>query len=159
LDHGREGWKGSSKMELFARMEKILGEHPDLSAAGFRVVGLSESEFAEYREEFTKEFAGVMRAVRLLEMASTSKSCRVHSYNLKHTLERWMSLLDGEYGYLSNGSAILACYLLGIEVKPIQPEGKRRTNPNALVGINYQWYAGCNAVIDVWRNKSLFKGG
>jgi hypothetical protein len=144
---------------MIAHMGQVLEEHPDLSAAGFRVVNLPGSEFNGYREDIIKEAGNVERAARLLQLAPTTRSCRVHSYGLKHMLERWMFLLDGEYGYLSNGAAILACYLVGITVKPMPLEGKRRIDPNALVGIDSRWYAGCNAVIDVWRNKVFHTGG
>jgi hypothetical protein len=142
------------KMAPIDRMSEILEEHPDLSASGFRHEDLSESQFVEYRKNLVDEIGQVLRAAQLLQMAPVTKTCQVHSYALKHTLERWMTLREGQPAYLSNGAAILACYLLDIPVKLIHPPSrKRRTDPNAHVGINLQWYRGCGTVVDEWYNR------
>lgn len=126
----------------FIHMREILDDHPDLGASGFRVAACSDSEFERDRRELRGELYLVHKAIRLLEAAPRTKSCQVHSCELKHTLERWLSLRNGQHEYISNGAAILACILLGITVKPVHPSLEMRTDPNANVGINRLWHRG-----------------
>jgi hypothetical protein len=137
----------------FVRMRKILDEHPDLSASGFRVATCSDSEFMKCRRNLFDDLDQVRKVIRILKVAPRTKSSQVNSYGLKHTLERWLTLYNGQHEYVSNGAAILACLLLDIAVKPVQPSSERRTDPNAEVGIDWLWHLGAKTVIDEWHSR------
>jgi hypothetical protein len=130
-------------------LEIIDVELPDLSAAGFRVDTLSDAKFASYRKDLLGELGVVKRAVQLLDGAPRARSCRVGSYGLKHTLERWLTLREGRHVYVSNGAAILACRLLGFPLKVLKlGSARNRNSPNANIGIHLGWYEGCQKVVD-----------
>ena len=134
----------------FFRMRKILDEHPDLGASGFRVGDFSDSKFAEDRRELLNDLCQVHKAMTLLEVAPRTETCQVNSYELKHTLERWMSLRNGQHEYLSNGTVILACLLLDIATVGESCLPVLRKDRNVEVGISSMWHMGVRTVIEEW---------
>jgi hypothetical protein len=139
-----------TQLDPFVRMRKILDEHPDLGFSGFRVRDFSDSKFVEDRRELLDDMWQVHKAMTLLEVAPRTKTCQVNSYELKHTLERWMSLRNGQHEYFSNGAVILACLLLDIAIVGESCPRVLRKDRNVEVGISSMWHMGVRMVIEEW---------
>jgi hypothetical protein len=106
------------------------------AAAAFKVaptgmVGSGAEALAAWRDaNAIGNLDQVNRAAALLATAARvkTKASAAFSYALKHQLES----ADGRY--ICNGAAILAAYLLGLKVWPIDDWG--RSTPNAYIGVS-----------------------
>jgi hypothetical protein len=117
---------------LRAHVQAIMGQNPDLTHHGFGVYEdgrISESErqtrYAVNRSEMLSdgaigEFERAVEFLSILELTSAPTSV-FHSYNLKHSAERWHRRcgIEGrwEREYVSNGMLLAAAFYLGLRVR------------------------------------------
>ena len=129
----------SPSVYSFAGILRVALAH-DILPFGFNCTGglhpYSDDLEAEWKADKEALVDQVNRAAALLRGVPTTKTRRASansSYGLKHRLEQASRFQGAPYGgYICNGAALVACYLVGIPVWPIDPS----INPNGLVGIS-----------------------
>jgi hypothetical protein len=144
------------RVVLRAHVQTVMGKNPDLTHHGFGVYEegrISESErqarFTVNRSEMLSdtalgEFERAVEFLSILELTSAPTSV-FHSYNLKHSAERWHRRcgIEGrwEREYVSNGMLLAAAFYLGLRV--------RRASRTSFVGYLNVSTASVRAIADL----------
>lgn len=133
---------------LLDDVKRILKSHPDLTAFGFWPlvdVNMKSSmfkcmNFEDERAQLLKPrcLLQIEDCLAYLDLVGRTVTARGRtspdSYGMKHHVEEWLRAggrpASGSGGYITNGSFIVACLILGVPIhRPSRP------SPNCAVGL------------------------
>jgi hypothetical protein len=110
-----------------SRLVAVLHAYPRLCTYGADVTSKdSEADWQRSRRDLARSGRLIARVAALLSTAERTRTPRISSYSLKHSIERALG------AYTSNGVVIAAALLVGLTL------GKPR-GPNLDIGVSRRW--------------------
>ena len=118
-----------------AEFLRFYDANPDLSGNGFKHRDITEEKHLLYRKFLKDSFDQIEKCIEYFQSEEFKnrkyKRSYMHSYGLKHKVERWYE--DKKLAcYVSNGSLIACAMILNWDIK------RKRNSPNAYVRPHYR---------------------
>jgi hypothetical protein len=121
------------RITLSVMINIVMNQHPRLTIFGYDG-DPKDKDYDKKRDELRNALESLAIALKFLKQCSKtknfSKTMSPNSYLLKHHMEGSHHGYKPYKGYVSNGTAILACLLVGCNIQTIHTN-----EPNVLIAV------------------------